>query len=418
MWKIYIYVTACEGRLLDAKRIFNYLSRNKYEITDKPQDADLIILVTCASCNKSTEHSLQMVKKLQKYDAKLIVAGCLPAIEPERLSEIFHGKTLITKNLDKDIENLFPPKKQVKFEKVDDPNILFRNFYLTTLSNLIKQLFVKYRLIENVYIRFRGHINKKLSTEHSFLYKWILTEEPLYYVRTSFGCSSHCSYCSIKKAIGQFRSKSIEQCIQEFINGLDDGYKNFVIVADDVGAYGIDIGSNLPELLKKMMELEGDYNLLIRDLNPQWFIRYYAELSEILKRQKITNLDIPIQSGNSRILKLMYRYSNVDKMKNAFLRLKKVFPELTLNTDVIVGFPTETWEEFKQTLDFIIEVGFDAGAFFEFSCKPETKAETIEPKISQIKIINRFKYTTKYLKNAGYDVLYQPRSQRILFKKK
>ena len=108
-------------------------------------------------------------------------------------------------------------------------------------------------------------------------------------------------------------------------------------------------------------------------------------MEEIVKRGKITILNCHIQSGNNRILKLMKRYSDTEKIKDAFLRLKKAFPKLIIDTDVIAGFPTETEEEFKDSLNFIKSTNLDMGLMIGFSCKSGTEAEDIKPKIPKDK---------------------------------
>ena len=138
----------------------------------------------------------------------------------------------------------------------------------------------------------------------------------------------------------------------------------------------------------------------------------------VLKKQKIASITIPIQSGNNRILKLMNRYSNVEKIKNSILRLKESFPELLLHTGMMVGFPTETKEEFKQTLSFVTDMNFINGAFNPFSCKTDTKAEDLNPKIPRKEIYHRLKYSKKFFKNNGYLVKYIPKAHVFLFEQK
>lgn len=220
----------------------------------------------------------------------------------------------------------------------------------------------------------------------------------------SRGCTKNCSYCAIKKAIGPLISKPLDQCVKEFKKGLSLGYKDFVITADDVGAYGLDINSSFPKLLGKITSVEGDYNIEIQGLHPVWIVKYIDELEGILKRRKIKIIICPIQSGSSRLLKLMHRYHNTEKMKEVFLRIKKSFPDLSLETNYLVGFPTETDEDVEETLSFIKQVNFDACYVFPFSCKTGTMAEKIEPKIQKQEIFKRLEYVKEYFKNTDIPV--------------
>ena len=420
MKKTFIYCEpqACRRRYLDADRICKYLSINGHKIVDKLEDADIILFVTCTAVDETTKISLEKIRKFQKYDAELIVAGCLPIIEKEKLAEIFNGKTIGTKDLN-DIDQLFPENK-IKFKDTEDANILFQNVNDQRPFGAIKKIFGKSFLIEKIYFKARSHVLKNLLDEHSAVYRFfsISAKYREYCIRISRGCTGNCSYCAIKKAIGSFHSKTLDQCLDEFRNGLKKGYKKFVIVADDAGSYGIDIGTNLPELLNEMTKIEGDYEIVIRSLDPHWVVKYIDDLEEILKRQKIVYVDIAIQSGSSYILKLMRRFSDVEKMRDVFLRLKKSTPNLSLFTHVIVGFPTETMEDLKQTLSFINNVDFNSGLIFPFSCKTGTEVENIEPKISQEEIAKRLRYAKKFLKKAGYNIIYISKINSLLFHKR
>lgn len=141
MKKVFILTEGCELRLLDAKRISRYLSQNKYQIVYKPENADIIIYVTCAFLNRATEIFLKEIEELQKYDAELIVAGCIPGIDKEGLNKIFSGKTITTKDLD-NIDKLFPDI-QTKFCDIDDANLLHENIDKRTVIGALKNFIQK-----------------------------------------------------------------------------------------------------------------------------------------------------------------------------------------------------------------------------------------------------------------------------------
>lgn len=414
MKKVFIIPTSCEKRALDAKKIFVYLSKNGYEIVDQPKDADIIIFVTCAFNEEKAERALKQVKFLQNYNAELIIAGCLPAIESKRLSGIFDGKKIDTKSLDK-IDDLFPENK-IKFSSIDDANIRFQSLDVDILRGPLKRIFIKSTCLKNIYLKIRNHVLKNLVGEHSSAYKGSIKTQ--FHIRISWGCMGNCSYCAIKKAVGPFHSKPLDQCIREFKNGLALGYKDFIIAADDIGSYGLDISSSLPELLDKMTAIPGNYKLAIKDLHPRWVVKYIDDLEKIFKRYKIIHLDIPIQSTSSRILKLMHRYSDVEKVKETTLRLKKACPDIVINTTYLLGFPTETEDEMKQTLSFIKEVDFNEGTVFRFSCKTGTEAENIEPKISDEELYKRMIYAKKYIRKSGYKIIYKSKTHFFTFNKK
>jgi MiaB/RimO family radical SAM methylthiotransferase len=402
MTKVFIYVIACEKRSLDANKIRKYLTENSYEIVTKPDNANIIIFVTCGFNNEVSEIALKQIKEFQKYDAELIVAGCVPAIDKEELSKIFNGKTITTKELDQ-IDRLFPENK-IKFNNIDDVHSLLQNFDERSSPKIFRKI--------------KGYILKILLGKHSPFYISFL-QKSYYHITISGGCLGNCSYCAIKKGIGPLKSKPLDQIIKEFKKGLDEGHKKFVTVADDTGAYGLDIGYNFSELFDELTKIQGDYEIFCGGPSPHWLVRYIDELEKILKRKKIIALQIAIQSGSSRILKLMHRYSNVKKIKAALTKIRKTYPDIPIiYTHVIIGFPTETEEDLQQTLQFIKEVKFHGGFIFRFSCKAGTLAEKLEQKIPEKEISRRMKYAKKLLKKEGYRVIRLPTSSVVSFSKR
>ncbi|KYK34012.1 MAG: hypothetical protein AYK22_00835 [Thermoplasmatales archaeon SG8-52-3] len=416
--KIFIHTHSCKLRYLDATRISKYFSRNNYKIVNKPKDADIIFFLTCGAFDHLADESLRMVKEFQKYDAELIVGGCLPEIEKEKLGSIFNGRIINTKDLDKNpdkMDELFPDNI-VKFRNIDDANVSYANLNEGNFIGALKHFIGKIGWLEKFFITIQTQIFKCVYGKHSFFYN-ILLDEPMFRMRISWGCNSNCSYCGIKMAIGPHKSKPIEKVLQEFNSGLKEGQKHFMMNADDIGAYGTDIGSSFAELLDKMTKIPGDYFISIANLSPRWVIKYIDYLEEIMKREKIIRIGVPVQSGSNRILKLMNRFNDKDKIKDSLLRLKKVFPKLSIHTHIIVGFPTETEDEFKQTLAFIKDCKFSAGQLMPFSSKSGSDAASLEPKIPMDEINKRLLYARDFFRKEGYSVNYKSRGRTFLFDK-
>lgn len=418
MKKAFIYVNGCDRRLLDANRFTDYLTKNNYLIVDKPMNANLIIFLTCAFSDEAANHSLKKIEEFQKNKAELIVAGCIPAIEKEKLSKIFKGKTIITNELNK-IDEIIS-KHNIKFINIDDANLLFQVIDASRLKGIIKKIFKNVNFLRIIYLKCRDHIFKNLYGKNLLVLHdhTIIKKESLYYLRISNGCISNCSYCVIKNAIGPLKSKPVDQCINEFKNGLNNGYKHFVITADDVGSYGVDIGTNFAILLDEITKISGEYDISILSLHPQWLVKYIDYLEKIFSRKKIKKLEIPIQSSNSRILKLMNRYSDTEKMKEVFLRLNKYSPNMSLVTHCILGFPTEKEEEFKETLSFIVKMNIQSGYIYPFSCKTGSKIEKLEPKVPKEIISRRLKISKKYFNNERYNVFTQFKPYFLIFEKR
>ena len=409
MKKIFIYNIGCKLRLLDAKRSFDYFTKNNYQLVDSPKKADTIILFTCGVTNQTTQYGLKTIKKLMKYKAELIVAGCMPETDNDRLKEIFNGKTISTKDLDKNPDKFdgFFSDNVIKFSEIGEvcePVFSFQELEELGPKRFIKRNFSKVKLINKIDNNFRDYVLKNIFGQNSLPVKMKSYKNPPIPVRISWGCRNNCSYCSVKKAVGDLRSKPLNMIVNSFKKGIENGFSNFFLTADDTGSYGIDISSSFPELLNKLTELEGYYEISIMNLNPQWIVKYIDEWEEILKKEKIVAVDIPIQSASKRILNLMRRFADTEKVKDAFLRSRKAYPKLAFNLHVILGFPTETEKDFYQTLKFINETKPNSGAIFPFSCMPNTDVEKIDPKLTKEQINIRVNYAKKYLTSIGYNI--------------
>jgi len=401
--KIYVYCEpeACRRRALDATKLSEYFSKNNYEIVKNPKAADIMFFITCSGVKETTDICLKKIKDFKKYDAELIVGGCLPVADKDKLDDIFKGRSIGTKDLNQ-IDDLFP-KNKIKFKEIKDANILYKNNS-------------KFNFLKNKFNKIQDFVLKHIFGKYS--YTNFSSDRTQMHIRISWGCPNKCSYCTITKSTGSFYSKPIEKCIKEFKNGLKNNYHDFVITADNTGAYGIDIQRTFPELLDELTNIDGRYELFVRGLTPSWLVKYIDDLEKILKKEKIKIIEIPIQSASERILRRMRRYPDIEKIKESFLKLKSYYPSLKTFTHLIVGFPSENMEDIKQTLTFIKDADIDAGQVFPFSIKEGTKAEKIESKVSKNEILTRMNFIKKTLKRQGYRVINLPKINALLFDKK
>ncbi len=423
--KIYLAYSGCNRRGLDSQRLSNYFLKNNYKIVLKPEEADYIILITCGATLLAINDWFSKIKIFQEeYDAELIVAGCLPALQPRRLAKIFNGKIIMTEDLVKNpdkVDMLFP-EINIKFREIKDTNRVMvttaekQNF----IKNLQRQIdnfkntptmdkrstFLYLILQLQIFNRLINHIINNFFDKDSFPYDFF-NKDKKFIIRHSWGCTGNCSYCGIKKAVGPHISKPIESCVDEFKEGLSLGHRTFLLSGDDTGAYGIDNQCSFPELLNEISRLkETQYELEIKGLNPVWMVKYVDDLEKILKSERINKISCPIQSASSRILILMNRYSDVGKIKDAFLRLKKAYPKLKFSTHIILGFPSETIEDLEKTISFLDAIDFDYILVFTYVEIPGAKSEMIKPKIPKDILESRLKYLKKHLKKEGYHSIF------------
>lgn len=363
--KVFLYSDAtCRKRRLDLKRIETFLIKNHYEIVDTVENADYLIQMTCAFSTFAEKRALEKTKELIKYPGRLIICGCIGGIAPTNVRKIFTGPLITTEDIQK-IDHFF--EHEISFKSLKDLNEPWFN---------------------------RGEIIEQRVRER-------------FYIQVSRGCTGACAFCAIRNSIGGLVSKPLIQCIEEFQEGLQEGYKRFKLLADDIGAYGLDIDSTFAELLNALTSFEGDYVIeRLHEIHPKWLMRYRREIFAILQTNKIVGINIALQSANSRVLKLMRRpLKSISALKETCLEIKREFPDLELSITMIVNFPTETKDELYDSLKFVADIGFESGSFFSYTDREGTIASNIIGKIDETEKTKRMQEVKGFLEKENYVVI-------------
>jgi ribosomal protein S12 methylthiotransferase len=368
--KFNIYVSkGCSRRPLECGRYYNYFTANGWEYTPRNAAADLILVYTCGGFQKTEDQSLLTIEQAlreKKNSAKLVVTGCLTKIN----NDILQGDYISLKPEELDaLNNLISAR--VKLSEIKHSNLLPDINGLKQMPRT-KDFKNKYAPSASLFVR----LGRKVFRRPKYTPAKATAEGERFYLRIADGCIGNCSYCAIRISCGKLRSKKMELILDEFNQGLKAGYKTFVILAEDTGCYGQDIGTDIVDLLKKIFEFEEDYKLIIKDFNPQWLIRYSQTLIPLLKkyREKLTDIRMPIQSGSDRILKKMRRPYKIQDVKTGLRELKIQIPELPVYTHFMVGFAGETKEDFLQTKQLIKEFEFEDYHVYCFEARPGTMA--------------------------------------------
>ncbi len=400
--KVYVEAVhaACNRRKLDAQKIASFFENNGYRVVKDPRDADLMLLITCAVSLEREATSISRIHNLKKLGGELIVSGCLPAINQHRLTTVHGGISIPTSEINK-LDEYFP-NMRVKFSELRDANrywpsyekVFGRQFFQVALEKIksFRKLSLRY-IIKKEIPRVFCKVARKPSA----------AEITPFSIRTSWGCNQHCSYCAVRSAVGKFHSKPLEVCQAEFMEGINKGYREFELIADDLGAYGVDIGKTFPDLLNSLLAVKGDYRVQIWNLSPIWLVKYREAFAPILKTKKIGGIHCPVQSGSKKMLTAMRRYSNVDKIQEAVLAVKKHSPGLTLTTDMIVGYPGETEEDLDATIAFLRNTHFDSVHIFIYNDVPNTVAYSNGNKLAPGVIEQRAGKLQRELDKIGTD---------------
>lgn len=391
------YQHGCARRKIDTQLIYEYFKLNGWKVLKNSSKANLILISTCAFDNIHEDEAINFIKKIierKNKNAELVIAGCLSSINEKRLSELGKFETISPRTLYK-LDKIIDSK--IKIDDLRDPFTLsgYENGEIVQDQgrNLIQKR-SKLRILRIIYFKFfkwysaftKTYRKKTKSIPYNVWTEMYSKKTKL--IRIAWGCLGNCSYCAIKFATGQLLSKPFKKIIEEFDEGFNRGYRKFCLVGADIGCYGLDIGTNFVELLKeifKQFQQRDSYKIILFETNIRWILKYFDEFIGILKEnpEKIESIVCPIQSGSDKILTLMRREHETSEVITSLQRIKKEAPNLKLITDIIVGFPGETEEDFKKTIELVKRIKFDTIQVFIYGDKVNTEASKLPNKVPE-----------------------------------
>ena len=341
----------CDKNLVDSEVMLGMLKERGYTFTDDQTQADAAVVNTCCFINDAKEESIQTILELTELKKTgqlkaLIVAGCLAQrYQAEIQKEIEEVDAIIgTTALERVVETLdevLDGKGENHLEALDKAPLGGKERVLTT----------------------GGYFS---------------------YLKIAEGCNKHCTYCIIPKVRGEYRSVPMELLLDEARQLAGKGIKELILVAQETTLYGMDLygEKKLPELLDRLCEIEGLIWIRIMYCYPEEITQ---ELIDVMKRQpKICHyLDIPIQSGSDRILKLMGRRTDTAQIEALVDHLREEIPDICIRTTFITGFPAETEEDFTETMEFINRIEFDRLGAFTYSPEEGTPASGMDGQVEE-----------------------------------
>jgi len=316
---IYFETYGCQANKNNTEIMKGLVKTSGLEITNNPDIADILIINTCIvkePTEKKIERRISDLRK--KYKNKpLIIAGCMPEVRNERLQE----------------QNLY----------------LLGTHHIRDICKLIR------KIIERKYNE-EDFLSEK--NEEKLCQPKISQRKDVGITQISEGCLNACTFCIVNKAKGKLFSYSQEKIIENIQNDIKSGAKIIHITSQDNASYGLDNGKQkLPELLNKILELKGNFQVKIGMMNPDNVLSILPDLIEIYKHKKMIKfLHIPLQSGSNKILKKMNRKYTTEDFLNIVKKFKREIKNLELWTDIIVGFPGETEKDFQETLKIIKKI--------------------------------------------------------------
>jgi len=348
--RVFVESFGCSTNLADGEVLAGCLAEAGYELVNCVDHADVIIYNTCA-VKGPTENRMIEILKRAPAGKKLIVAGCLPLINFERLS------------------------KEVRFDGVTGPAV--GNSVIDVVNRVLNGEMV---------VALEGALNVKPSLNLSRL-----RLNPLIgIIPISYGCLGSCAYCCVVFARGRLRSYSVEEIMERVKKDLATGVREFWLTSQDTACYGRDLGTNLAELLEALCSVKGDFKIRVGMMTPNIVKPILEDLIQAFRSEKVFKfVHLPVQSGDEQVLKRMHRFYFIEDFKRIVNAFKDCFPEVTIATDVICGFPGESEEAFEKTLRLIKDVKPDIVNVSKFFARPRTAAAEMQKEFVPFSEIKR-----------------------------
>jgi MiaB-like tRNA modifying enzyme len=337
---VYIESYGCSANLNNSEIISGLLQSAGLFIVSNPKIADLAIINTCIVKGPTEERMRARIKELaRKFGSRMIVSGCMP----DALSD--------------------------EIKKISPKASLIGSHYLHEIRNAIK------KISQGKIVCLRGQKNEvKLCVPKINKNKVIGITQILE------GCLGNCSYCITRQAKGRLFTYPQEKIIENIRNDLKNGCKEIWLTSQDNAAYGLDEGkAKLPELLNEIFNLKGKFFVRLGMMNPNHVLKILDELVECYKNEKMFKfVHIPLQSGSDKVLNDMEREYRASDFIRIIKKFRKEFSNITLSTDIIVGYPTETEKDFQETLKIIREAKPDILNISKFWPREKTEAAKLE----------------------------------------
>jgi len=351
---IFIQTHGCSNNFYETEIMMGILTKNKFKIVTDPEDSDIIIINICTV--KGVETALRTIRVIKEKfpDKKLIIAGCIS-------------------------KDIIP-----EIRKIDENAPLVNTHNITGIIEVIEELT-------------QGNILESLARtkETKINLPKINLNKVIGIVPIASGCVDHCAYCSVKLIKGHIYSYPKEKIIEEIKKNLKNNCKEIWLTSQDNGSYGLDEGEyKLIDLMKEILKIRADFKVRLGMLNPRHALQMLDGLIEIYQDNKMFKfIHLPVESGNNEILTLMKRKYNIFEFRDMIDKLRNKVENITIATDMIVGFPGETEIQFHDSLQLISEIKPEILNISRFHPRPNTRAFKMK-QIDTRKVKNRSREMT------------------------
>lgn len=316
--KVYIETYGCTFNQADSQIIAGVLQQNEIDMVDNIEEADVIIINTCYVKLPTENKVVYKIQKLQKEfpDKKIIVGGCMVEIDPEKLEKI-------------------------------GPNCSWIGPHQLN------------KAAEVVNASYCGEIMREsgFSKESKVGVPKMSDDSLIHIIQICEGCLGACTFCCTRFARGPLNSYPIADIVEEARQAIENGACEIQLTAQDTAAFGRDSGEKLSDLIKEVANLEGDFRVRVGMMHPKNILNDVDEIIDAVKHPKVYNfIHLPVQTGSDKVLSDMRRGHTIDQYRDILSKFKKEIPDITLAVDIIVGYPTETDEDFDMTVKLLEEI--------------------------------------------------------------
>lgn len=363
LMQTYIKTYGCTLNQADTNIISSVLSKGGIRLSDEAE-ADVLIVNTCTVKSSAERRIIDYIRGLEADHRRIIVTGCLAGANSDIISRYAPTASIVTTpNIDRMPEAV---SRTARGERV---------------------VFGDYRRSDRLSILDGSSFGECIAK-----------------VQISDGCLSSCGFCETRFARGPLNSFSDRLILRAIEMAVERGAKEIQLTSQDVGAYGLDRGTDIAELMGRIMEIDGDFKVRIGMLNPDHLWRYIERFATYLRDERFYRfVHLPVQSGSDRVLRAMGRNYSVERIYEHLDYLRSEVDGLTFMTDIIVGYPSENDIEFDETLDFIREARPDTVNLSKFTKRPHARASKMI-QIPDGEIKRRSRIAASVIRDVQHDV--------------
>ncbi|MEA2090309.1 MAG: tRNA (N(6)-L-threonylcarbamoyladenosine(37)-C(2))-methylthiotransferase [Thermoproteota archaeon] len=358
--KVFIRSFGCSANLADGEVLGGCLAEAGFELVKKMERAEVVVVNTCAVKGPTENRVIYFLKKVPR-EKRLIVAGCLPLINFKRLN------------------------REVEFDGVAGPACGRK------IVNIVQRVMKGEKVLE---------LKGATKVKPDLTLPKVKVNPVVGIIPVSYGCLGSCAYCCVRFARGHLRSYSVNEILNQISRDVAAGVHEVWLTSQDMGCYGLDGRSNLVELLEAVCNLNGNFWVRVGMMNPRFVLLLLDNLVEVFTQRGVEAqtkkdpsvseprkgelfwfLHLPVQSGDDEVLKRMNRRYKAEDFRRIVREFRKSCPEITVWTDIIVGFPGETDKAFENSMRLIEEVQPDVVNISKFFTRPHTAAKKMNNQI-------------------------------------